>query len=187
MRLLLIESTPGTGAALETDLRQHGHEVVSCNDDHGGPCRGVEHHRACPMEEHIDMTIVARSGPRGDERSLNEMGAVCSSRHRVPMVEVDTSDPTGEMPSLAVASALATRRIEAAYVEAVRGELGTVPAMVDVRREPSRVHATIQIPQRDGTQSRLSAVADRARHALREHDPFVSCIDVSVVTYPDVS
>ena len=84
-----------------------------------------------------------------------------------------------------MASALATRRVEAGYEAAVRAELGTVPAMVNVRREPDRIHATVQIPQREATQSKLSAVADRARHAVREHDPFVSCIDVSVVTYPD--
>jgi hypothetical protein len=33
--------------------------------------------------------------------------------------------------------------------------------------------------------TRLSAVADRARHAVREHDPYVRAIDVAVVTYPD--
>ena len=183
MRLLLIESTPGVGSAIESDLRAHGHELVSCNDADGGPCRGIEHHRDCPMEAHVDMTIVARAGDVAP--SLNEMGAVCSSRYRVPTVHVDTTDPTGELPSVAVASALATRRVEAGYEAAVRAELGTVPAMVNVRREPDRIHATVQIPQREATQSKLSAVADRARHAVREHDPFVSCIDVSVVTYPD--
>jgi hypothetical protein len=30
-------------------------------------------------------------------------------------------------------------------------------------------------------------MADRARHAVREHDQFVSCIDVSVVSYPDIN
>jgi hypothetical protein len=183
MKLLLIESTPGSGSAIEADLLAHGHDVLSCNDEHGGPCRGVDDHRACPLEDHVDMTIVARAGTT--ERSLNEMGAVCAARHRVPLVEVDTDDPTGGLPSVAVASAVATRRVEATYAEAIRVELGTVPAMVEVRREPDRVHATIQIPQRAATQTRLSTVADRARHAVREHDPFVNCIDVSVVTYPD--
>ncbi len=185
MRLLLIESRPGTGSAIEADLIAQGHDVSSCNDDHGGPCRGVADHRECPMEAHLDLTIVARSGTA--ERSLNEMGAVCAAQHRIPLVEIDVDDPTGELPSVAVANAVATRRVEAGYATAIRVELGTVPAMVDVRREPNRVHATIQIPQREATQARLSAVADRARHAVREHDPFVSCIDVSVVTYPDTA
>jgi len=185
MRLLLIESTPGTGSAIEADLLAQGHEVVSCNDEHGGPCRGIDDHRECPLETHVDMTIVARAGTT--ERTLGEMGAVCATRHRVPLVEVDTDDPTGGLPSVAVASAVATRRVEAACADAVRAELGDVPAVVEVRREPDRVHVSIQVPQRTRTQSKVSAMADRARHAVREHDQFVSCIDVSVVSYPDIN
>jgi hypothetical protein len=183
MKLLLIESKPGNATAIQADLVAEGHEVVTCQDDHGGPCRGADHHRDCPMEQHIDMAIVARD-PR-DPHTLAEMGSVCATMHRIPLVEVDPTDVADDMPTVAVANAVATRRVEAAYSTAVRNELGDLPAIVDVRREPNRVHVTVQVPASKATAAKLSAVADRARHATREHDPFVSGIDVAVVTYPD--
>lgn len=183
MKLLLIESTPGNATAIQSDLLADGHDVVTCSDDHGGPCRGVQHHRNCPMEQHIDMAIIARD-PRAPH-TLAEMGAVCAAQHRVPLVEVDPSDVGDDLPSVGVAHAVATRRVEAGFATAVRQELGGLPAIVDVRREQKRVHITVQVPASIATASKLSSVADRARFAAREHDPFVSGIDVSVVTYPD--
>lgn len=183
MKLLLIESTPGNAAAVEADLRAEGHDVLTCSDGHGGPCRGVEHHADCPMEQHIDLAIVARAP--GSPRSLDEMGSVCATRHRVPLVEVDPSDVADDLPSVTVATALATRRVEAGFAAAIRQELPNVAAIVDVRREPNRIHVTVQVPASHGGASEVSAVADRARHAVRQHDPYVSGIDVSVVTYPD--
>lgn len=183
MKLLLIESTPGNATAIQADLVDEGHDIVSCNDTHGGPCRGIAHHRECPMEQHIDLAIVTRD-PRA-AHSLHEMGSVCAQQHRVPLVEVDPSDVADDFPSAAVAAALATRRVEAAYATAVRHELSGVPAIVDVRRDRNRVHVNVQVPASMGDRAVLSHVADRARHATREHDPFVSGIDVSVVTYPD--
>ncbi|MFZ4719797.1 MAG: hypothetical protein ACOYMR_10250 [Ilumatobacteraceae bacterium] len=183
MKLLLIESTPGNATAIQSDLVADGHEVVSCHDDHGGPCRGVQHHADCPMEQHLDMAIVTRD-PRATH-TLHEMGSVCAAQHRVPLVEVDPQDVADDLPSVQVAHAVATRRVEAGYAAAVRQELGNLPAIVDVRRDLKRVHVTVQVPASVATASRLSAVADRARFAAREHDPFVSGIDVSVVTYPD--
>ena len=183
MKLLLIESTPGNATAIQADLVADGHEVVTCADDHGGPCRGANHHRDCPMEAHVDMAILTRDP--SDPHSLSEMGSVCATRHRIPLVEVDPSDVADDLPSVTVANAVATRRIEAGYAAAIRLELGDLPAIVDVRREPNRIHVTVQVPASKATASKLSTVADRARHATREHDPFVSVIDVAVVTYPD--
>ncbi len=183
MKLLLIESTPGNAAAIESDLVAEGHEVVTCTDELGGPCSGAIHHHDCPMEQHIDMAIVTREA--GSPRTLAEMGSVCATRHRVPLVEVDPAEVADDLPSVAVATALATRRIEAAYATAIRHELGHVAAIVDVRRQPHLIHVTVQVPASDGTASKLSHIADRARHAVREHDPFVTGIDIAVVTYPD--
>lgn len=42
MDVLVIESAPGIAATLEHRLVRDGHQVVSCNDSHGGPCVGVE-------------------------------------------------------------------------------------------------------------------------------------------------
>jgi hypothetical protein len=183
MKLLLIESTPGNATAIESELVAEGHEVLTCTDEHGGACRGAEHHRDCPMEQHIDMAIVTRTPSA--VHTLAEMGSVCATRHRVPIVTVDPSEMADDMPSVAVANAVATRRVEAGYATAVRNELGHLAAIVDVRREPNRIHVTVQVPASDGTSAKVSAVADRARHAVREHDPFVGGIDIVVVTYPD--
>lgn len=183
MKLLLIESTPGNATAIESDLVADGHDVISCHDEHGFPCRGAAHHRDCPMEHHIDMAIVAREP--NSPHTLAEMGSVCATIHRVPLVEVDPNDVADDMPNVLVATALATRRVEAGYATAIRHELGHVAAIVDVRREPNRIHVTVQVPESQAGPQRLAAVADRARHAVREHDPFVSGIDVAVVTYPD--
>jgi hypothetical protein len=183
MKLLLIDSIPGNAAAIESGLVADGHEVLTCTDEHGGPCRGIEHHRDCPMEQHIDMAIVTRTP--GSAHTLSEMGSVCATRHRVPLVEVDPADVADDMPSVTVANALATRRVEAGFAAAIRHELGHVAAIVDVSREIDRIHVTVQVPASEGTPARLSNVADRTRHAVREHDQFVRGIDVAVVTYPD--
>jgi len=184
MRLLLIESAPGNAHQIRADLLHEGHDVLSCDDGHGGPCRGVDHHEDCPLERHVDMAIVART--QSDAHTLAEMGSVCAQRHRVPLVEVDPFDVADDMPSVAVANALATRRVEATYAAAVRAELRHLAAIVDVRRAPNRIHATVQVPASQGaTGQQVAAIADRARHALREHDQFVGQIDVAVCTYPD--
>jgi hypothetical protein len=183
MKLLLIESTPGSATAIEADLVAEGHDVLTCIDDHGGPCKGVQVHRHCPLEAHVDMAILTRHP--GSPHTLAEMGSVCARRHRVPLVEVDPSEVADDLPTVAIAAALANRRAEAAYATAVRHELGHLPALVDVRREKDLVHVNVQVPASMASPTHMSAVADRSRHAVREHDPFVRAIDVAVVSYPD--
>lgn len=184
MKVLLIESTPGNATAIQADLLADGHEVLSCSDDRGGPCRGTANHAECPLEHHVDLTIVTRE--QGSSHTLAEMGSVCSTRHRVPMVVVDPSQVDDEMPSVTVANAVAKRSVEAGYAAAIRHELGHLPALVDVERSPNRIHVSVQVPAAQGSAVKLSAIADRARHAVRAHDPYVDGIDVSVVCYPDV-
>ncbi|MDO8363217.1 MAG: hypothetical protein Q7V88_10000 [Actinomycetota bacterium] len=183
MKLLLIESTPGNATEIGAHLVADGHEVITCADGRGGPCKGVAEHVTCPMEGHIDLTIVARE--QGSAHTLAEMGSVCAQRHRVPLVEVDPRQIDDEMPSVTVANAVAKRAVEAGYATAIRNELGHLPALVDVERLPGRVHVTVQVPASQSAPAKLSAVADRARHAVRTHDPYVNGIDVSVVCYPD--
>jgi len=183
MKLLLIESTPGNAAEIGAHLAADGHEIVTCADEHGGPCRGSTHHAECPLEDHVDLTIVAREA--NTPRTLAEMGSVCATRHRVPMVEVDPRQIDDELPSVEVAGAVATRAVEAAYAAAIRQELGHLPALVEVSRTPKRIHVTVQVPESQRSAMKLSAVADRARNAVRMHDPFVNGIDISVVCYPD--
>ena len=86
---------------------------------------------------------------------------------------------------LTAANAHASGKAEGAYAQAVRHALGGGPALVDVRREPTRIVASVQVPASHGSPAGMSAVADRARKAVREHDPYVGSIDVNVVCYPD--
>ncbi|HTH06077.1 MAG TPA: hypothetical protein VL916_09410 [Ilumatobacteraceae bacterium] len=183
MKLLLVESTPGNAAVIARELADNGHELVSCTDEHGGPCRGLIDPHACPLESHVDLAIVTRSPD--SPRTLAEMGSICARRHRVPTVEVDPDAPADDLPDLTVTVAVKTRRVEAAFAQSVRQSMPEVPALVDVHRQPSRIVATVHVPERYDTPTGLSMVADRARHAIREHDPFVPTIDVNVVTYPD--
>jgi len=185
MKLLLIESTAGNATAIGEHLAAAGHDVVACTDEHGGPCRGVDKHADCPLEQHIDLTIVAREP--GTARSLAEMGSVCAARHRVPLVEIDWLQIDEELPSVRIASAMAKRATEHGYATAILEELSHLPALVDVDRTPHRIHARIQVPASQDTPQKLSAIADRARHAVRQHDPYVNCIDVSVDCYPEPS
>ena len=183
MKLLLIESSVGDGTAIGAHLAAAGHDVLSCTDEHGGPCRGIDRHADCPLEQHIDLAIVARD-PAGP-RTLAEMGSVCATRHRVPMVELDPQQVDGELSNVTVASALAKHTTELAYVTAVRDELSHLPAIVDVDRTPHRIQVNVQVPARYDSPQKLSAIADRARHAVRQHDPYVKSIDVSVGCYPE--
>ena len=183
MKLLIIESIPGNAAEIGAQLVADGHEVVKCADEHGGPCRGISKHAECPMESHIDLTIVTRE--HGSAHTLGEMGSVCATRHRVPIVEVDPGQADDELPSVTVAGAVAKRVVEAGYATAIHHELVHLPALVDVERTPGRIHVTVQVPTSEGSPQQLSSVADRARHAVRTHDPYVNGIDVAVTCYPD--
>lgn len=183
MKLLLIESTPGNATELREQLSAEGHEVVHCTDDRGGPCRGVEHHVECPLEQHIDLAILARQAE--SPQTLAEMGSVCANRHRVPLVVVDPQKADDELPSVTVAAAVANRAVESAYAAAVRRELAHLPAIVEVRRLVDTVRVAVQIPASENNTAAISAAADRARAAVRAHDPSVPRIDVSVVCQPD--
>jgi hypothetical protein len=179
MQVLLIESSPGVAATLEQRLIRDGHEVLSCNDSHGGPCRGVESHESCPMGRHIDVAVLARE--HDAVPSLNEMGSVCAHRHRVPLVTLYPGDEFGPGIATEIAAAVARRRIEARYAAAVRHELGHRVDDVIVHREHQRIHVTVSVDKAtshdtDGT------IADRARQAVRRYDATTPVIDVSVVT-----
>jgi hypothetical protein len=178
MEVLLIESSPGIASTLQHRLIRDGHEVVSCTDSRGGPCRGVESNAACPLDRHIDVAVLARE--RDATPSLNEMGAVCAQRHRVPLVTLYPGDEFGAGPSTEIAAAIARREVEAGYVAAVRREVGHAVGDITVLREHQRIHVTLAIPEVVDAQV-VSMLADRARHAVRQHDRHTPVVDVSVV------
>jgi len=183
MKVLLIESSTNQASDLSKQLAAEGHEVVRCADEHGGACRGVEHHAECPLEQSVDLAILTREP--NSPHTLAEMGSVCASRHRVPLVVVDPQQLDDELPNATVAAAVANRSVEAGYAAAVRKELSHLPTVVDVRRLHDNVRVHVQIPASQDTPAARSAAADRARFAVRTHDPFVRSIDVSVACFPD--
>src|SRR3954462_15581924 len=94
MRLLLLEPTPGIESIIATRLGAAGHDVAQCFDEvTGGPCRGVADDRLCPLHTPVDLTVVVRDA--GSPALLGEMGAVCSERHRIPVMRVDPQQPDG--------------------------------------------------------------------------------------------
>ena len=183
MKLLLIETEPGIAFAIEDQLVNDGHEVVQCNDGLGGPCKGVADHRHCPLHSHIDLAILAR--PELADPTLNEMGSVCARQHRVPLVHIDPSAPDSTLDDLDGTVATARHRVEEACAAAVRHQLRQAGVdrdmAVDVTRTPHRIGATVHLPKDFSSPTQQNALADRARHAIRTHDPFVRVIDVSVV------
>ena len=183
MKVLLIESSPSSGDEVRKQLGAEGHEVVHCTGEHGGPCRGAENHAECPLEQSVDLAILTRQPE--SPHTLAEMGSICAERHRVPLVVVDPTQLADKLPNVSVASAVAKRVVEAAYAAAVRRELSHLPTVVDVRRLADNVVVCVQLPASQNTPAARSAAADRARFAVRTHDPFVQSIDVSVVCYPD--
>ena len=178
MDVLLIESSPGIAASLQRRLLRDGHEVVSCNDSHGGPCRGVERNESCPLDQHIDVAVLARE--RDVSPSLNEMGSVCALRHRVPLVTLYPGDEFGPGPSTEIAAAVARRELEAGYVAAIRRQLGHIIGDITVVREHNRIHATLSVSEVASAQA-VSWIGDRARQAVRDHDRHTPVIDVSIV------
>ncbi|MEO8266674.1 MAG: hypothetical protein ABI706_14325 [Ilumatobacteraceae bacterium] len=178
MEVLLIESAPGVAATLQHRLVRDGHDVISCNDSHGGPCKGVEADETCPMTQHIDVAILARE--RDAAPSLNEMGSICAKRHRVPLVTLYPGDEFGPGSSTEIAAAVARREIEAGYVAAVRRDLGHAVGDITVLREHQRIHVAVSVAQ-PRTAQEMSRLADRARKAVRDHDQHTPVIDISVI------
>jgi hypothetical protein len=112
--------------------------------------------------------------------SLNEMGAVCAQRHRVPLVTLYPGDEFGAGPSTEIAAAIARREVEAGYVAAIRREVGHAVGDITVLREHQRVHVTLTVFEVGNAQT-VSMLADRARHAVRQHDRYTPVVDVSVM------
>ncbi len=181
MDVLVIESSPGIATTLQHRLIRDGHEVISCNDSHGGPCRGVESNESCPLAGHIDVAVLARE--RNAPPSLNEMGSVCAARHRVPLVTLYPGDEFGPGASTEIAAAVARRQVEAGYVAAVRRQLRHGVEDITATREFQRIHIVISVDKSMSAQT-IGRLADRARQAVRDYDIHTPVVDISVVRAP---
>jgi hypothetical protein len=178
MDVLVIESAPGIAATLEHRLVRDGHEVISCNDSKGGPCAGVESNDVCPLRHHIDVAVLARQ--RGTAPTLNEMGAVCALRHRVPLVTLYPGDEFGPGASTEIAAAVARRAVEARYEAVIRKQVGHAVDDITVQREYQRIHVTITVATSMSALT-IHRLVDRVRQAVRAHDAHTETVDISVV------
>lgn len=178
MRLLLVESQPGIARSINEQLQRAGHDVVTCSDEHGDePCRSVAEGSACPLHAHVDLTVVAKAADSVD--TLLEMGAVCAERYRIPVVRLDPATCVDPVEFVQRSAAVGKARTEAEYAAAVRDALVDLDASVEATRDPDRVSVVVGLHDPSDATER-SRAADRARAAVREFDPFVRSIDVSV-------
>lgn len=193
MRVLLVESCPGTSDDVRAQLTDGGHEIVECFDDHSPLCVGSDDGRRCPLGQPVDVAIAVRI-PGDGAAKLHEMGAVCAIRHRVPLVEypgLDTSPfhghsiPTSGDVLGALDDALAGGTSHAvAATNALRqlpylagGDPGAVFATSE--RQGRRVHITVHLPAALAAGDTSHAVTTVVR-AVRAFDAHVPVIDVSV-------
>jgi hypothetical protein len=174
----LIEPNPGVESVIATRLVASGHELRRCFDEvDDGPCRGVRDDARCPMHHPIDLTVVVRD--MDAPASLREMGAVCGERHRVPVVRVLPHDATDIAAVVRTAAANGRDQLEARDASVVRVALAGHNARVEAQRDAGNVRVSVHLPSPISSRLR-SALADRARHALRTYDPFVRTIDIAI-------
>lgn len=95
MRVLLIESEPGSGVDDAIELTRRNHQVFRCYHDGDTLCAGITR-GACPLDASIDVALIERDGAASAPTAF-ETGAVCAIRQGVPLVERGSldNDPYG--------------------------------------------------------------------------------------------
>lgn len=180
VKILLVANHPDDAVAVDEALLGAGHSIATCNDTDGAPCRGVTELAECPLETSIDVAVIARSPQT--HRGIGEMGAVCAARHRVGVVELDPTVPFET--SLYDLAGDAEQRICHGYEATVTAALRTCeparPFAVSVKRWDRDVRIRVELGF-GATPLEVTALADRARGAVRNHDRFAQAIDVAVV------
>ncbi len=188
MKILLVANRVDDALDVERSLVDEGHSVATCRDAQGGPCRDVADPDSCPLESSVDLTVVARSPEQ--QRGLDEMGAVCSARHRVGVVEIDPRAPCGvSLYELAdAAEARICHQYEREVLDALHEIQPDLSVNVDVRRHDRDIRVRIQLHAAAADAATAAAgslatatIADRARVGVRRHDRFAQVIDVAVI------
>lgn len=177
MRIMLVAPNEAIHERLTDRWSRDGHDVVSCTDAAGGPCRGVASPEACPLHAHVDLAVlVARSSAPS---TLAEMGFVCAQRHRVATVTIDPVLAADELWHIESETSSAKHRLESDDASAVHERLPEATS-VGVSRHPRRVAVEVLLSSSEPDAKDRLAIADRARQAIRAHDPYIDVIDVSV-------
>lgn len=194
--VLLIERRPGAGALAAAELEGAGHRVHRCYADPrqsrnpDAPlallCTAVTH-GACPLDEGIDVALVARDGI-GVRPSITEQGVTCAVRTGIPVVEdgSDLFDPYGPWLTARVRGdvvATCEQAAEAGY-EPLRTEIrqrigkvlaaaGLDPSSVDLgfRSDGLRLTVVLRGPEvaRSVQQALGVRVLDAVRATRRNH------------------
>jgi hypothetical protein len=195
----MLESHPGDGHDAELELIGAGHSIVRCDTaDCRYPCRGLAEGGECPLDQHVDVAVLAQ------EPGWNhlEHGALCAARARIPVVEIGTFRPTQRQPvtawtyttpadlldeceraardGRAHAEAVVGRLLDTGVLWPVEIERGVVA--ITVERGESRLLMTIELS--GSARSRRNEIVLAATEALRRFDPRSTVIDVAVRLLP---
>lgn len=192
MRVLLVESDPKSGLAVETRLEGAGHEVVRCTDAGAPsfPCAAVAD-GACPLDEPTDAVVATRSRPH-PRPTAGEAGVSCALREGVPLVVAGNQGLNPFAPWASVttdgdddlldAVAEAARSAPPVVVDAARHEAQRLlgdGAEVEVLRDGDRLSLTLSAPEVTDNQ-RLSAAAVKVLGAARQASRRTTTIDIGV-------
>jgi len=193
----MLESHPGVGCAAVAELTRGGHTVERCaTADRRYPCRGLAGADRCPLDEYVDVAVLAQE-PGVDHV---EHGAICAARARVPVVEINPAHANVRRPATVWQSAAGSELLGACEMAARDGE-AHVRAVSDrlvalgvVRRvELEGTQRTVAVAVQRGTNSLsmtielANSIADRrgeivraATEVLRDFDRGVAVIDIAV-------
>lgn len=88
MRVLLVDDDGDATVPLVDALTDAGIEVARCHEPGrpSFPCKGLDSHHECPLDESAISAVVARSGEPGDLDAEVGAGASCALRQYVPLV-----------------------------------------------------------------------------------------------------
>ena len=197
MRILMLESHPGVGDAAVAMLTEGGHTIERCEaGDRRYPCRGLAGEGACPLDEYVDVAVLAQE-PGVD---YLEHGAVCAARGRVPVVEIEPAHTNVRLPASVWTSAAGPDLAEecaraardgSAHARAVANRLVALGVItrdelegkdatltIAVERGTNRLLMTIGLG--DQTRDRRTDIVRAATQALRDFDQRVPMIDIVV-------
>jgi hypothetical protein len=169
MRVLLMDSHPGSAGPASDALLADGHQVVRCRDQFAPtqPCAGFD--GVCPIDvEPVDVALDVRGRPL-PRPTAGEHGVVCASRAGIPVVVagqvafqpfeplttvelVGTSDVTSACEAAVAAAEDASCQVVADAVQAATG----CPADVEWRSG-------------DGMFVTIHGGTDTGRTAVRAH------------------
>ena len=197
MRILVLETDPGTARSYENALAGAGHEVVRCHDAGAPafPCHGVTG-EGCPLDHAaVDAALIVRD-PIASRATAREAGVSCAIRARIPVLEPTAE---GSWPSpfagyvesfdgdVVTAVEDAVRRPSEGHAAAIRAHLMRSPAAsglsetdipVLARRDGRRLRVEVGIPP--SHPALREAAAAWAAAAARTYDPGLQVIDVSL-------